>query len=203
MQMGFGQSKKERFDMSRWPQEQLRRAREKADAHELCSDREKEVIYYCNLVRVNGPLFEKTILQQYLDAGGYSGDMSYVNSLKNDLRKLPVDEMPMFEYNEKLFQTSKKYAIEGGKKGIVGHDGFSKRMKYFYNHFNCIAENCSYGDEDGFDAFMSLLIDEGIVGLGHRQNLLNKDHVFASAAFAPHKKYEVNMVMDFACMQRD
>ena len=185
--------------MQDWPEQQLKYAREIADSHIKCSKEEKEVIFYCNLVRINGPLFEKTILNQYLQESGYTETGGYVESLRDDLKKLPVDKLTLFAYDEKLFAVSKKFALDGGKKGIVGHDGFDDRLKDFSTTNYCVAENCSYGLKDPLASFMMLLIDEGIVGVGHRKNLLYSTFEYGSAAFAPHKKYRINMVMNFTC----
>ena len=198
-QFALTQSPSSRFDMSQWPKEQLKRARDKANTHELCSAREKEVIYYCNLVRINGPLFEKTILKEFLEEDKFNVDTSYSNSLIQELKNLPVDVLPLFSYDETLFKCSKNYAIKGGKKGTIGHEGFDERLQPISKNHYCVAENCSYGLEDAFDAFILLMIDEGIPSLGHRKNILKPEFVFASAAYAPHKSYRVNLVMNFAC----
>jgi hypothetical protein len=187
------------LDFRDWPEQQVKRARETADSHIKCSNGEKEVIYYCNLVRINGPLFEKTILNQYLRESGYTEDGGYVESLREDLKKLPVNKLNLFAYDEKLFTASKKFATNGGKKGIVGHDGFDDRLKAFSTTNYCVAENCSYGLKDPLESFLMLLIDEGIEGVGHRKNILNSTFEYGSAAFAPHKNYRINMVMNFAC----
>lgn len=199
IEMAWSQSFSSRFNMNQWPTDQVKRARDKANTHSLCSQREKDVIFYCNLVRINGPLFEKTILKEFLASDKFNVDTSYSNSLIKELINLPIDKLPLFSYDEILFKVSKKFAVTGGKKGILGHDGFDERLEPVSKNHYCVAENCSYGLEDAFDAFILLLIDEGVPSLGHRKNILKPDFVYASAAFAPHKTYRVNLVMNFAC----
>ena len=199
LQYSAAQLKVARFNMNQWPADQVKQARDMANTHTLCSQREKDVIFYCNLVRINGPLFEKTMLKEFLESDKFNVDTSYSNSLIKELTKLPIDTLPLFSYDETLFKVSKKFAVNGGKKGTIGHDGFDDRLGPVSKNHYCVAENCSYGLEDAFDAFILLLIDEGVPSLGHRKNILKPDFVYASAAFAPHKSYRINLVMNFAC----
>lgn len=187
------------FDFTEWPADQVNAARNVSESHELSTTAEKEVIFYCNLVRINGPLFEKTILKQYLEHTDYSEYKDDVVSLQEDLRKLPVNKMPILRYNKRLYQAAKKYALEAGVKGVVGHDNYDERMRDFDERSRCSGENCHYGNDDPFEAFISLLIDNGVLGYGHRRNILYPDFLYVGIALEPHKIYGFNLVMDFAC----
>ncbi len=197
----FAQYKTFTFDLSEWPEIQVKRARDSANTFLICTQNEKDIIFYCNLVRTNGPLFAKSLLKQFVSQTEISIDNDYVSSLEKDLEELPVDSLRLFSFDKTLYLVSQKFAIKGGEKGIVGHDGFDKRLKAISSTHYCVAENLSYGFKDPMHAFMTLLIDAGVESLGHRKNILNTEFVYASAAFAPHKTYRVNMVMNFACTE--
>ena len=49
---------------------------------------------------------------------------------------------------------------------------------------------------------ITLLIDDGIKGLGHRKNILNESYNSVGVAIRPHKSYRVNCVIDFGSMNR-
>jgi hypothetical protein len=157
---------------------------------------EKEILYYSNLVRINPKLFCNTFLQEYIDLKHLDVSNSYVSSLIFTLN----NSKPRNELNadSNLFEMAKFHAISMGEKGKVGHDGFENRSKKYLNgKFGPIGENCSYGEERAVDIFMSLLIDEDITSLGHRENILTANFTSIGISIQPHKKYGVNCVMDF------
>lgn len=63
--------------------------------------------------------------------------------------------------------------------------------------FSYWAENCDYGNLDGADVIVHLLIDGGVKSLGHRENCLNPNYQFVGVAQDTHTKYRFVTVMDF------
>jgi uncharacterized protein YkwD len=157
---------------------------------------EKEILFYTNLVRVNPKLFCKTYLQEYIDLNELAISNSYISSLIGTLNTLKSRNVLQPDTN--LFEMAKDHATTMGVKGMVGHTGFDKRSaKFLKNKFDGTGENCSYGHEKSIDIFMSLLIDEDVPSLGHRNNLLTSDFTAVGISIQPHKKYGANCVMDF------
>jgi hypothetical protein len=75
----------------------------------------------------------------------------------------------------------------------VGHERKtqdSKLKKHYYG------ECCDYGHNDALEIVLSLLIDEGIPSLGHRDVCLS-NYVKLGVAIQPHKRYGTNTVLDF------
>jgi uncharacterized protein YkwD len=60
-----------------------------------------------------------------------------------------------------------------------------------------MAENCDYGNNKAFDIVMSLLIDEDVPSLGHRENILDPEYKYVGTSIQPHKRYDWNCVIDF------
>ena len=159
---------------------------------------EKEIIFLCNLVRINPKLFRSTYLQEYIDLNGLDDKNYYVSSLIKTLEEIKPTHILKPDSN--LFLMARYHAVKMGEKGKVGHYDFESRCKKFLKgKFVIVGENCSYGSFDAIDIFMDLLIDEGISDLGHRENILKKVYNCIGVSIQSHKTYQINCVLDFGC----
>ena len=157
---------------------------------------EKEILFFCNLVRINPKLFAKTYLQKYLDSTNNNFNTSYVKSLFFDLKNCKKNSV--FIPNRDLFLMAQDHALTMGLQGKTGHDNYNKRLVSFTkNKFFQTGENCDYGNEEAIDIFMALLIDDNIPGVGHRKNILDKEFNAVGICIKPHKQYRWNCVMEF------
>lgn len=59
-------------------------------------------------------------------------------------------------------------------------------------------ENISYGYADPRTVVMTLIVDQGVAGRGHRRNIFCHDFQVAGIACGPHARYGVMCVIDFA-----
>jgi hypothetical protein len=150
------------------------------------TDAEKEVIYVLNLARMNPVLFANTVVKKY---PAYHSD--YYSSLLDTMLKLkPIKLL----YPDSLcFAGALCHAINSGAEGYVGHTRSTSecRKKWYYN-----GECCDYGHNKPLDIIMSLLIDEDVPSLGHRDICLSGyKKIGVSIQF--HKTYRYNAVLDF------
>lgn len=60
------------------------------------------------------------------------------------------------------------------------------------------AENISYGKSSARAVVMALIIDDGLRGRKHRQNIFNPTYNYAGAAFGRHARFGTMCSMDFA-----
>lgn len=157
------------------------------------SKKEKEVIFYMNLVRLNPKLFGETYLKNYLDSTGENS--TYTKSL---IKQLPKQRsMDVLVPAKDLWELSKAHATKFGKEGKVGHGSYDQRIKTLREKYSGMGENCDYGNERAIDIVMSLLIDEDVKSLGHRANILRVAYKYVGTSIQPHKTYNWNCVMDF------
>jgi hypothetical protein len=92
--------------------------------------------------------------------------------------------------NKDLFKTAECWAVEAGKRGLKGHDRIKCSPDYD-------AESCDYGNRNGFDVVLNLLIDKFVSNLGHRKMLLG-NYSQMGVAIRPHDSgFEYNAVLDF------
>ncbi len=92
--------------------------------------------------------------------------------------------------NHRLFKTAECWAIEAGERGLKGHDRINCRKNYN-------AEACDYGNNNGFEVVLNLLVDKFVPSLGHRKILLGNFSEMG-AAIRPHNSdLDYNAVLDF------
>jgi len=183
----------------KWDPEILDNANTAADV-EYYNEEEKKVVFFMNLARLDGKLFSETILDAWVEANETNNN-SYLRSLYRDLRK--TDALPLLVPETDLTSVAQQHATESGKTGHVGHKNFNKRFKPFMgNPYTNVGENCSYGYYRAIDIVMTLLIDDGIKGVGHRENTLNPQFNSVGVAIREHKTYRFNCVIDFGRQDR-
>lgn len=188
-------SAQEKYPYNKWTPQELSWAKS-GNSNQFMDSSETEILIYCNLVRVNPKLFCETYFKEYIDNNQLDIKNPYVKSLISTLNQEKPLRILKPDFN--LYEMAKFHAKTMGEKGKAGHDGFISRSKKFLKgKFGIIGENCSYGSYSAMEIFMSLLIDEGISDLGHRENILHKNFNAIGISIQPHKTYGVNCVMDF------
>lgn len=188
---------KEKYPFSKWEAAVLDEAHTAKDETYMTSE-EKEVIFLCNLARLNPKLFAETYLQQYVDSMNLPKNSS-VNSLFSTLKKSKKTGALLPQKD--LYEVAQSHAENSGKKGTVGHQNVTARFKKMAPRYSETAENCDYGNDKALDIVMSLLIDEGVADRGHRENILDKNLKSVGVAIREHKKFDFTCVMDFGDLQ--
>jgi len=87
--------------------------------------------------------------------------------------------------------------------GGFGHEGRDRshggeRIARYGTCTGGWAENISYGKASARDVVIALIIDDGLPGRKHRQNIFNPSYNVAGAAFGRHAKFGTMCSMDFA-----
>ncbi len=147
---------------------------------------EKEVIYILNLARMNPVLFANTVIKKYP-----ASHSDYYSSLLKTMLTLKAVELL---YPDSLcFAGALCHAVNSGAEGYVGHTRSTEecKKKWYYN-----GECCDYGHNKPLDIIMSLLIDEGVSSLGHR-NICLSSYKKIGVAIRPHQLYRHTAVLDF------
>ncbi len=187
------QEEKEVYPFSKWDKSTKEKANSAKDVDYLTFE-EKEVIYLCNLARLNPKLFGETYVKQYVDSLEMP-KTSYVNSLFATLKKMK--KVDILSPQKDLYEVAKTHAEDSGKKGTIGHQNVTTRFKKHAPRYGETAENCDYGSDKAIDIVMSLMIDEGVSDKGHRENILEKAMKSVGVAIREHKKWDYTCVMDF------
>jgi len=182
------------FAQKAWTTEMLEKANTAKNIDYL-TEEEKLVVFYCNLVRMNPPLFMDTYAKKYIDSTKSS--TIFTKSLIKTLGK--TENMEVLYPSKKLFAIAKAHAVDFGKSGGMGHGNFKKRFEKYGRECNCeVGENCDYGFNKALDITMRLLIDEKVSNLAHRKNILNPNYKNSGVSIMKHKKYGWHCVIDYS-----
>ena len=175
-----------------WNKKEYSECNTAIDVNYLSAD-EKEIIYILNLVRVYPLLFSNTVLSKYPSLSNKEyllNDKNYYNSLKETLFIMPPQTL--LEFDKLCYESAFCHAVESGKTGYTGHERLNKTCED-KQHF--MGECCDYGNSKPLEIILSLLIDEGVPSLGHREILLG-NYTRIGLSIKPHKTYETSTVID-------
>ncbi len=116
--------------------------------------------------------------------------------------------LPAFQVDENLSKAAKLQVDDIGVKGLASHEGsngstVSDRIEQFCEWEGLCAENLDFGNRSGLNSLLSLIIDDGIINRGHRNNLLNENLLKIGVAAGPHKDYDTCFAITFVSNTRD
>ncbi|MEL6854183.1 MAG: CAP domain-containing protein [Cyanobacteria bacterium J06607_13] len=101
-----------------------------------------------------------------------------------------------------ITQAAKSHA-QDQSSGAVGHrstDGssFAQRLSRFGVENVAIAENITYGPSTAQEVVMSLIVDDGVAGRGHRTTLFSPEWTLAGIGCNEHATFEIVCVVNYA-----
>ena len=165
------------------------------------SDFEKDIILYHNLVRLypkkylkleilnwREDIYPKDTLKFDFIWDETNLNSNYYKSLIKTLKK--QNKLSKLEFDRQLYKDALCLAKEQSKNGKVGHKRYRcDKVNYW--------ESCDYGSYNGRDVVNSLLIDEGVKDLMHRNTILNPNISIIGGAVTSHPNYETVIVIDY------
>jgi uncharacterized protein YkwD len=115
-------------------------------------------------------------------------------------RQKPV---PALAWSGGLWRAARDHAADQGRSGGMGHTGadgstVDQRLRRHGRWLESAAENIDYGSDSARDVVISLIVDDGVAGRGHRTNIFNPALRVLGAACGPHPRYRQLCVIDYA-----
>lgn len=178
------------------------------------SDLEKEVILEINMVRTNPEKYAKIYVEPLLTfyeglyfrfpgqvpvitAEGKAALLDCIEALQE------VESVGVVHPSKGLSRAAKDLRKDQGRSGKLGHTGGDgsnpfDRMKRYGAWKKTAAENIDYGNNTARWIVLSLLIDDGVPGRGHRKNLLNGAFTEIGVAYGSHPYYNHMCVLELA-----
>jgi len=111
--------------------------------------------------------------------------------------------LPDLVWEECLAQAAKDHCLDIGPLGQMTHDssdgrGPKDRFKKYGKFFSSYGENLSFACDNAQEIVLQLIIDDGVLERGHRENIFNSAFRVMGCHFAPHKHYEYMACLDLA-----
>jgi len=102
-----------------------------------------------------------------------------------------------------LSRAAADHVIETGRRGLISHGDFEKRIERYGTWSGEIGEDITYGPREAREVIINLLIDDGVADRGHRRSLLDPRWRYVGIACGFHARYGTICVMDFASNYQD
>jgi uncharacterized protein YkwD len=93
--------------------------------------------------------------------------------------------------------------LDSGRRGLIDHGDFEKRIARYGTWSGAIGENIGYGAREAREVIVDLLIDDGVANRGHRKSLLDPRWRYVGIACGFHARYGTMCVMDLASNFQD
>lgn len=136
-----------------------------------------------------------------LVAAAPSRDPSAVREAVRFLEK--VRPLPPLRLSAAMSAGALSHVASQGARGTLGHRGKngsspSARLERFGKWGGSVGENIHYGASDARSIVITLIVDAGVRGRGHRKNIFNSAFSVAGVARGPHARFGSLCVIDFA-----
>jgi len=199
---------------NKWTEEELNMANTAKNTGYLSTE-EKNIIFYMNLVRIDGEKFFNTYFQDFvqyhnlkMQAYRNYNDLKvdrtdkYYRGLEIDLKL--IKDLPVFYPDELLTYGADQHGSDMKRYNLAGHNSKDGRTakdrigKHYPNR--SLAENLAFGFSKGLDNVCLLLLDKGVPDLGHRKNILNNTLGLniVGVSIQTHPTYKYSATIDFA-----
>lgn len=144
-----------------------------------------------------GKIFEKPGYPAYQTEEGPENVQSCIKYLKSVRPAQPL------MWSEALAKAAQAHVDDIGPKGLTGHDSSdgsdaAARIEKFGQWAGQLGENIDYGNCEGEDILVSLLIDDGVLARGQRLNIMKREHIYTGVGFGYHSEYDYICVIIFA-----
>jgi uncharacterized protein YkwD len=128
------------------------------------------------------------------------GDAAVVEAIRFLKNVKPI---PPLKLSQGMSQGARDHVEVQGRSGTIGHGSDEgsqpwERISRYGTWKKTVGENIAYGCSRPRDVVISLIIDDGIPGRGHRQNIFNPNFRAVGVAWGPHTIYGTMCVIIFA-----
>jgi len=111
--------------------------------------------------------------------------------------------LPPLRWSKGLAAAAADHVKDQGPTGGMEHRGTdnsdpARRANRHGRWARAVAENIAYGENPARAVVIQLLVDDGVAGRGHRDNMLDPKWGAAGVACGPHRQYQQMCVMDYA-----
>jgi len=170
-------------------------------AGSICrADLAGDVLNEMNRARENPGAYALVVEKEGSQSSGPNSKTAIMEAVRFLEKARPL---PPLAWCPPLALSAQSHVNDTGAAGATGHTGTdrsspSRRMARFGTVVGYGGENISYGCQTARAIVLSLIIDEGVSGRGHRKNIFNPNFKLAGVATGKHARYGIMCVTDFA-----
>ena len=114
-----------------------------------------------------------------------------------------IEAVGPLTWQPEISLAAKDHVMDKGPAGEIGHEGsdgsqVGDRLNHYGRYNIQCGENLSFGDGNGRDIVIQLLIDDGVPDRSHRHTMFNPHFKVMGCFSGPHKQYGSMSCIDYA-----
>ena len=157
-----------------------------------------EVLAEMNLARTQPQTYAQIVARSA--RRGREGDRSIKEAVRFLQKARPI---PPLADAGGLRASALAHVLDSGSRGTRGHQGSDgshtwDRIERYGRWSGLVGENILYGIASPRDAVVALIVDDGVRGRMHRENIFRKNFRLVGIASGPHATAGTVLVTDFA-----
>jgi uncharacterized protein YkwD len=162
------------------------------------ADSAAEVLAEMNFARTQPQAYAQIVAQSA--RRGREGDRSIKEAVRFLQKARPLP--PLIDSGG-LRASALAHVLDSGSRGTRGHQGSDgshtwDRIERYGRWSGLVGENILYGVASPRDAVVALIVDDGVRGRKHRENIFRKNFRLVGIASGPHATAGSVLVTDFA-----
>ena len=130
----------------------------------------------------------------------YEGVEAFEDAIQFLKNQKPVEPL---EFNDFIKNACRDHANDIGEKGLTSHEGsttknISERLEKYCEWDGVCSESIDLGFKVAENILINLLVDDGVSNRYQRLNIFNAKFKYIGIGAAPHKEYEICVVIGYA-----
>lgn len=110
--------------------------------------------------------------------------------------------LPQLRWSEELALCCKQHVEDIGPKGLMQHESsqgatVKERISSFGKIIQCYGENLSFACDEAQEVVAQLIVDDGVVERGHRENIFNREFRVFGCYSGAHRDFDHMSCLDF------
>lgn len=113
-----------------------------------------------------------------------------------------ADRAQALKWQDDLARCCKEHVEDTGPKGLMQHESskgatVKERISQHGKIIHCYGENLSFHCDEPHEVLEQLIIDDGVLERGHRENIFNKEFKYFGCYSGPHKDFDCMSCLQF------
>ena len=108
------------------------------------------------------------------------------------------------KWSEEIQKAAGDHTKDIGPRGLIQHDssdgksGVKDRLRKYGNVVSCYGENLSFHCDEAKAVLIQLIVDDGVINRGHRENIFNPEFNVVGINTGEHKDFGTMTCLDYA-----
>lgn len=160
---------------------------------------EMAVITEMNYARTHPQDYVQTRLIPRQTPPYFNNSTTYLATLNECITQMnAMTPVGALQFSQGLYESAVDWVETQGPTGDTGHDPNIASRTQAHTSYTILGENLAYGCNTAEEIVADLLVDDGVSGRGHRENILRPQFTHAGASIGSHNSiYNIMCCIDY------